>query len=48
MQKRTVVVSSVEVGITGKEHRELSEVMEVFYILMEMWVVWVNAFVKTH
>lgn len=39
---RTVVVSGVEVGITEKEHKELSVEVEVFYILIEMWVTWVN------
>lgn len=45
---RTVVVSGVEMSIRAKEHRDFSVGMEVFNILIEMWVTWVDAYVKTH
>lgn len=45
---RTVVVSGVEMSISGKEHKELSVGTEVFFTLIEKWVTWVNTFVKTH
>lgn len=48
LEIRTVVVSGVEVGVTGKEQKELSRVTKVFCILTEMWVTRVNAFGKPH
>ena len=48
LEIRTVVVSGVEVGITGKEQKELSGVTKVFCILTEMWVTRVNAFGTPH
>lgn len=42
------VLSLGEEGSAEKNLREISWVMEMFYILMVVWVAWVYTFVKIH
>lgn len=45
---RTGVASAVGLGLTEKEQKVLCAMMDVSGILIEMWVTWADAFIKTH